>query len=483
MASDQTGLRSNDPTTIINKSKSPTEGLLMFPANLGVHCTLMRFFKYSYGGVRGSEVKSVSDIVLPLPKQIQDSFKINVAGDEIGARQSALAQGIVGPEEMLKSMTSISMPTSTSGLKDVATDATMLGLAKAMPNAANAIKAGKGTAINPFATLMFKGVDLKVHSLEWMLSPDSEQESRTLKNIIQKLQSMVLPTVGGIASNTDLTAIDRGLLQYPHMVDIYFQGIDSNYYFKFKTSMISQISVDYTPNGIAINKGGRPSAIRLTMTLQEAFIHTADDYENGETAVEFTPESVGGVGFYDNPSTFGSGISTTGEETSNDDTDSSNFGTILGGAGLIIGDSGTGVASSSDIVTVDGVALTRGDLYLRGVTDADISDNPLKYSVTSNPSSSVNIGIPSGGVGGTGGGSPWPKFSAGSTSNTATGQSRSISPSNGLKEDEVFIVNAAGNGGRVETRANLRLANITDEQIANNPTLYIVGTDSVLPGA
>ena len=73
------------------------------------------------------------------------------------------------------------------------------------------------------------------------------------------------------------------------MVDIYLQGIDNEYYMQFKTAMVSQISVDYTPNGLAVNKGGRPSAIRLTMTLQEAFIHTADDH-NPEFDISIDPE-------------------------------------------------------------------------------------------------------------------------------------------------------------------------------------------------
>ena len=43
--------------------------------------------------------------------------------------------------------------------------------------------------------------------------------------------------------------------------------------------MISQFNVDYAPNGIALNKGGRPSAVRLTMVMTEAAIHTKSDYQ------------------------------------------------------------------------------------------------------------------------------------------------------------------------------------------------------------
>jgi hypothetical protein len=50
--------------------------------------------------------------------------------------------------------------------------------------------------------------------------------------------------------------------------------------------MISQFNVDYTPNGIALNRGGKPSAVRLTMTMTEAAIHTKADYVTKKIAVD-----------------------------------------------------------------------------------------------------------------------------------------------------------------------------------------------------
>jgi hypothetical protein len=152
------------------------------------------------------------------------------------------------------------------------------GLGQVAPDIANGIGAGRGTAVNPFQTLVFKGVDLKVHSLEWLLSPETEQESRDLRRIIRTLQRMVLPkTESAMGQDVGITAIDKGILRYPAMCNIYLQGLDQNYFFKFKTSMISQLNIDYTPNGIAPLKGGKPSAVRITMTLNEAYIHTAED--------------------------------------------------------------------------------------------------------------------------------------------------------------------------------------------------------------
>ena len=300
------------PESIINNRKANStrtgdgKDRMAFPSNLGSHCTLLRFFDYKYGGVGGGTVSSsIADIILPLPKQIQDSFKINIAGDELGIIGNATAQVVSDPgaatsvanqlgKAAVQAASNVASGAMSAMNGDTAKIAEAIGagtdaatylsrslLTKVTPDIASGIGAGRGNALNPFATLVFKGVDLKVHSLEWLLSPDTEEESRSLKNIIKKLQMMVLPTTASPLGDkvSGLSALDRGLLKYPSMVDIYLQGIDNEYYMQFKTAMVSQISVDYTPNGLAVNKKGRPSAIRLTMTLQEAFIHTADDHK------------------------------------------------------------------------------------------------------------------------------------------------------------------------------------------------------------
>ena len=304
------GLLKTSPLEAMARRKVEQKGpssVMTFPKNLGSHGTLMRFFEYTYGGTKGSEEKRLAEIMLPLPRQIQDNFKINVGGDELGLIGTTAAQLSGRPEDaqsVAGKLTDQLKETGTAaynaisgvfkgeeGAKDALVSGantladgvgflTTAGLASITPDIANGIGVGRGTAINPFATLVFKGVDLKVHSLEWLLSPESEEESRQLKTIIRTLQRMVLPKTSsplGENAETGVQVLDRGILRYPAMCNIYLMGVDQSYYMRFKTSMISQLSVDYTPNGVAIQKGGKPSAVRITMTLNEAFIHTADD--------------------------------------------------------------------------------------------------------------------------------------------------------------------------------------------------------------
>jgi hypothetical protein len=410
----KTALRGMSAEEIIANRKQTIIGprpLLTFPAGLGVHCTLMRFFQYSYGGTSGSTESNLANVVLPLPRQIQDSFKINVAGDELGILGAGAAQGSSDPTKIAEVTSQLSSSVMEAakelGAKlaggdigaafgmgaDAGSFLVRAGLGKLAPDIANGISAGRGTAINPFATLVFKGIDLKVHSLEWLLSPESESESRTLKNIIQTLQRMVLPKVdSALGSNSSVTAIDRGIMRYPAMVDIYFQGIDMNYYFKFKTSMISQLNVDYTPNGIAINKGGRPSAIRITMTLNEAYIHTSDDYqesdlsnqaiveENNERLLRESQEGVPpNPATNDSQDNSGDGTA-SGSPLGNGENDSNATVPAPNGQSNAQPPSSTIKADEYTVTGPNGTTTyTRSELNASGVTDAEIFANPDKY--------------------------------------------------------------------------------------------------------
>jgi hypothetical protein len=417
-------LRHYSAETIIEQRREANRpnGTKVFPAGLGVHCTLMRFFSYSYGGTSGSTQNSVADIILPLPRQLQDSFKINVMGDELGILGDGAAQFANSPEklnaiaqqagkatvqagvDLAKSVESGNYASAFGMGTDTAQFLVRAGLGKIAPDIANGISAGRGTAINPFATLVFKGVDLKSHTLEWLLSPESEEESRTLKDIIRTIQNMVLPKVqSALGVRSDINAIDRGILRYPAMVDVYLQGIDMNYYFKFKTSMISQFSVDYTPNGLAINKGGRPSAMRITMTLQEAYIHTAEDHDTAALSTEAIAEKKNEADVridvrVNNLTLF--------EVSSGDSADKNKTGasgqsaTVLGGtvpfeAGpgetLVTTADGQAVAQAaspallSDEVKLGGVLYTINQLVAQGVDRATILANPSVYVPSSPP--------------------------------------------------------------------------------------------------
>jgi len=297
------------------KENQNTNAGLYFPSDIGHHAMILNFKEYAYGGSAHVATVGQDSIVLPLPKSLQDNLNVKVGSDELGILGSLTAEasggalsisnlsdarskltnmfgkGVQAEEERLSDVGSIA-----DGLQLAAESSLFLaraGLGSVAPDIAKGISAGAGTAINPYATLVFSGVDLKVHNFEWLLSPDTPAESETLQKIIKTIQRHITPEMQDVAGSGASATLSRGLMRYPSMVDCFFHGIDHNYFYKLKTSMISQFNVDYAPNGIALNKGGRPSAVRLTMVMTEAAIHTKSDYQiplNANNSA-VTPES------------------------------------------------------------------------------------------------------------------------------------------------------------------------------------------------
>ena len=305
---------------LINQRKKNlnTRAGLYFPSTIGHHAMILNFKEYSYGGSSHANEVGLSSIVLPLPKSLQDNLNVKVGSDELGILGSLTAEAasgalsiknLTGARSKLAGMFSKGVETEQERVSDVgsiadglqlAAESSMFlaraGLGAIAPDIAKGISAGSGTAINPYATLVFNGVDLKVHTFEWLLSPDTPEEAETLKNIIREIQRHVTPGMDDVAgSGASKQTLARGLLRYPSMVDCFFHGIDQNYFYKMKTCMVSQFNVDYTPNGIALNRGGRPSAIRINMVMTEAAIHTKSDYMSAtQKAVEALKEAIDG---------------------------------------------------------------------------------------------------------------------------------------------------------------------------------------------
>jgi hypothetical protein len=104
------------------------------------------------------------------------------------------------------------------------------------------------------------------------LIPRTEQESENLRQIANTIKRNMLP------SYVNTSIVQRTMFKYPSMVDVFFVGIDPNHYYYFKTCMVQTFTVNYTPNGNAVLREGRPAAVQMQMNIMETDIHTAEDY-------------------------------------------------------------------------------------------------------------------------------------------------------------------------------------------------------------
>ena len=270
---------------------------LSYRGFLGDHYMTMTFRAYTYAATDGliSANRSTSaDISLPLPSNITDAQGVQIGQTELGAMGATVADlaSSGGRDNLLNDIRAASSTIKDSfdsGQLGGAVEASSLvqsvraAAAFAGRNAldmvgaggvATGLDVGTGTAINPHMALKFDGVTLKNHNFEWTLSPRNETEANTLRQIIYKIKQQMLPEY---TTNGD-SALSRSLLNYPSLVDIRFIGLNEDHYFKFKPCLINSFTANYSSNGNAINKGGKPSVVTISLQVTEARIHTREDY-------------------------------------------------------------------------------------------------------------------------------------------------------------------------------------------------------------
>lgn len=311
--------------------------ILTFPKkDQSAHSMLLIFKKYKYQspGTRG--INSVAEtnfsieeisgnaLLLPLPREISDSFRVNIGefsqgvyGDALSQGSSYLLNGGAAPT-MGGLAENAGLPSTQSVVKGVGTamGATLgflsrmgkgknaggnknnsgndgsgfnpavigglIGSALDAGQIANSLEAGAGATVNPKQALQFKGIEMKTHSFSWQFAPRTTDESDEILKITELVKRNALP------SYASLGPLRRAILSYPSTVDIYFFGIQEEYFTRYKTCMIENFSFNYSPNGMAIMRGGKPAMVNMSMSLKEMDIHTAEDY--GGSSREFGSE-------------------------------------------------------------------------------------------------------------------------------------------------------------------------------------------------
>lgn len=285
---------------------------LSFPEKEANYGMLMIFREYQFRTSSGrgfSQIESegsrtTDTIFLPLPNNIQDQLGVRVQpfaqgsfGDivsnslseidindlGIGNITKALGQGI------LKNLPDF----GGSGTGDLSRDLAFLtrkGIDSVLPNQGRNIDTGAGTTINPKTALAFEGVDTKTLSFDWILAPMSERESDIIRDIATTIKKNMLP------SYVNASVIQRAMFKYPSTVDMFFVGIDPDYYYYFKTAMIQSYTVNYSPNGNAVMKGGKPGMVQFSLTMIESDIHTSEDYGGSSQSISTAGAPTSAIG-------------------------------------------------------------------------------------------------------------------------------------------------------------------------------------------
>ncbi len=319
------------------KEQRFSQGYQCFPEQPHAHSCLLVFKDFSYNDIKignktglartpfqqafndrssGARLRGSDTIELPFPKALLDNTGLRINANERDPFVEGIASKVNDFISGQGSMTAAQIPQMLQGMgasmakagggdivgaagslvkdvlgtdiKDVASAAQYLLRDKLGSEISRSIDLVTGQTINPRETLAFEGVNLRAHQFSWDLFPNSATDSERIKNIVNMIKRKSLPEV------TSLTGIPKAFLQYPSIVDVYLLGVNSEHFIKYKSSMITEFSVDYgAGGGVAIMKGGKPAGVTLSLNMTELEIETSHDYgTEGENRIQDSISSI-----------------------------------------------------------------------------------------------------------------------------------------------------------------------------------------------
>ena len=291
-----------DPEIILNKNGNPLERL-SYPRDIGNSDHFMLFLpiKYVYsGGYQGFvEVKRDSaSIVLPLPKNLSDSYSVNWEKEDVGGAVDKLASGNIsngvnGDDITQVVIGALSTYGSSAPVNAIITsvlggsDKAAMIAAGITATAEEGLKAGGlryGLAINPFQAMIFQGTNFRDHSFTFEFFAKSPEESISIRKIIERFRYNMIPGYSGFS---------KVLFDYPNMFHISF--METDYLYKFKPCVLTNMGINYHAQGDAfyfdLNGQKVPASISVTLQFKETEIITKNDYDG-----ENTPRSHSYVG-------------------------------------------------------------------------------------------------------------------------------------------------------------------------------------------
>lgn len=268
--------RNNDPSSIIGRSSSFTD--LRYPTdNLRTEYLSIRFQKYNRpNNFDGGKFESILNVDLPIPRQLSEQYTVDVSPQKLktlgaatgivtsaanAARGNAPSYGQITEDAIGFGASALSQLGENSGGAFGFSGEQLVGVAQQYA----------GAIPNPHISVFFNGVDLRpAMEFSWLFTPRNVDDSITLKDILKQIKSLVLPAISQGNGN---------IMDYPHMVKIEINGLDSDNYPTYKRGFITAININYTPNGPSFFKGtSAPTFIAFSFMFQEIEILTANDF-------------------------------------------------------------------------------------------------------------------------------------------------------------------------------------------------------------
>ena len=140
-----------------------------------------------------------------------------------------------------------------------------------------------GVADNPYMEVLFDAMALRTFTYNFKFAPKNEEETLEVQKIIQVFRFHMAPELRGGQSR---------FLGLPSQFDIHYMyqpmadGQSSNayvnhYYNKIATCVLTNCTVNYTPDGVKSFADGAPTQMTMTLTFKETEMITKEKVNQG----------------------------------------------------------------------------------------------------------------------------------------------------------------------------------------------------------
>ena len=133
----------------------------------------------------------------------------------------------------------------------------------------------QGLALNPNQQVLFDGIDFRTYQLAFTFTPISKDEANSVKEIIKMFRKHAAPRIQ--------TGIKSMFFIPPSTFDLkfMFNGKENGNITRVAESVITNIDVNYAPNGWAAHTDGAPVQTTLTMDFKEIELVDRNRIEKG----------------------------------------------------------------------------------------------------------------------------------------------------------------------------------------------------------
>ena len=237
-------------------------------------------------GAKANTTTRISDsVAIYLPPNVSDSVDA-VYNDEmtgmIGYAAAAALDfsGAVGAkdyEAAAKALTGGMAGIVTEGAKKAG--AALAETLAGAEGAAAVVNRAFGQADNPYMEVLFSNMNVRTFTYNFTFAPRNEEETADVQAIIQLFRFHMAPELQGAQSR---------FLTLPSEFDIHYMFIakdgtnsENDYYNKISTCVLTNVSTNYTPNGVRSFSDGAPTQITMSLTFKETTTLTKDRINEG----------------------------------------------------------------------------------------------------------------------------------------------------------------------------------------------------------